>query len=144
MPCQAQLSLRFMLSPFKIRWATPPPSIHHMLLMGVSKKTYWRLGYNVIVLDTDSRVWMFTMHGRIQRILSGVGGRCPENFILVFSQRAVRTWPPFRSNWTQGVLLLLELVNNSISKETYNNLWSSRWNANPLSPPSGHAHAMLS
>ena len=50
----------------------------------------------------------------------GVG--CPENFILDFSQRAVRTWPPFRSNWTEGVLLLLEVVNNSISKETYNNL----------------------
>ena len=67
---------------------------------------------------------MFTIHERIQKILSGGGGGvgCPENFILVFSQRAVRTWPPFRSNWTQGVLLLLEVVNNSISKETYNNL----------------------
>ena len=59
-----------MLSPFKIRWATPNPSIHHMLLLGVSKKTYWCLGYNATVLDADSRVWMFTMHGRIQKILS--------------------------------------------------------------------------
>ena len=52
---------------------------------------------------------MFMMHGSIQKILSGGGGGgggggwCPENFILVFSQRAVRTWPPFRSNWTQGL-----------------------------------------
>ena len=61
------------------------------------------------------------MHVRIQKILSG-GGGCPENSFLVFSQRAVRTWPPFQSIWTQGVLLLLEVVNNSISKETYNNL----------------------
>ena len=61
------------------------------------------------------------MHGRIQKILSG-GVGCPENSILVFSQMAVRTWPPFQSIWTQGVLLLLEVVNNSISKETYNNL----------------------
>ena len=61
------------------------------------------------------------VHGRIQKILSeGVG--CPENSILVFSQRAVRTWPPFRSIWTQGALLLLEVVNISISKETNNNL----------------------
>ena len=60
------------------------------------------------------------MHGRIQKILSG-GVGCPENSTLVFSQRAVRTWPPFLSIWTQGVLLL-EVVNNSISKETYNNL----------------------
>ena len=45
----------------------------------------------------------------------GRGGGCPENSILVFSQRAVRTWPPFQSIWTQGVLLLLEVVNNSIS-----------------------------
>ena len=65
------------------------------------------------------------MHGRIQKILSGGGGGggCPENSILVFSQRAVRTWPPFQSIWTQGVLLPLEVVNNnSIYKETYNNL----------------------
>ena len=47
---------------------------------------------------------------------------CPGNSILVFSQRAVRTWPPLQSIWTQGVLLLLEVVNNSSSKETYNNL----------------------
>ena len=60
---------------------------------------------------------------RIQKILSGGGGvGCPENSILVFSQRAVRTWPPFQRIWTQGVLLLLEVVNNSISKKTYNNL----------------------
>ena len=66
---------------------------------------------------------MLTMHGRIQKILSGrVGGGGPENFILVFSERTVRTWPPFWSNWTKGVLLLLEVVNNSIFKETYNNL----------------------
>ena len=62
------------------------------------------------------------MHGRIKKILSGGGGGCPENSILVFSPRAVRTWPPFQSIWTQGVLLLLEVVHNSISKETYNNL----------------------
>ena len=64
------------------------------------------------------------MHGKIQKILSGGGGGvgCPENSILVFSQGAVRTWPPFRSIWTQGVLLLLEVVNNSVFKETYNNL----------------------
>ena len=49
------------------------------------------------------------------------GWGCPENSILVFSQRAVRTWPPIQSIWTQGVVLLLEVVNNSISKETYNN-----------------------
>ena len=61
------------------------------------------------------------MHGRIQKILSG-GVGCPETSLLVFSQRAMRTWPPLQSFWTQGVLLLLEVVNNSISKETYNNL----------------------
>ena len=35
------------------------------------------------VLDAESRVWMLTMHGRIQKILSG-GAGCPEIFILVF------------------------------------------------------------
>ena len=54
----------------QIRWPTPTPSIYHMLLLGASKKTYWCLGYNATVLDADSRVWMFTMHGRIQKILS--------------------------------------------------------------------------
>ena len=47
-----------------------------------------------------------------------LGDVCLENFNLVFSQRAVRTWPPFRSNYTQGALLLLRVVNNSISQET--------------------------
>ena len=60
--------------------------------------------------DPDNSVW------------GGGGIGCPENFILVFSQRALRTWLPCRSNKTQGVLLLLEVVNNSISKETYNDL----------------------
>ena len=64
---------------------------------------------------------MFMMHGGGGPENSVWGDGCPENFILVFSQRAVLTWPPFRSNLTQGVLLLLEVVNNSISKETYNN-----------------------
>ena len=69
---------------FKIRWATPSPSIHHMLLLGVSKKTYWCLGYstgystgcwkqgldvNDAWEDPENSVW-------------GVG--CPEIFILVF------------------------------------------------------------
>ena len=142
LPSQAQLSLQFMLSPFEIRWATPP---HQSTTC-----SYWEFRKRHIdVSDTMLQYWMlitgfwclrcmgesrkFYLHGRIQKVLSG-GGGCPENFILVFSQRAVRTWPPFRSNWTQGVLLLLEVVNNSISKETYNNLWSSRWDANPLSP----------
>ena len=125
---------------FKIRWATPSPPIHHMLLLGVSKKTYWCLGYstgystgcwkqgldvNDAWEDPENSVW-------------GVG--CPEIFILVFffiSQRAVRTWPPFRSNWAHGVLLLPEVVNNSISKETCNKFWSSSWGANPLSPTLG-------
>ena len=120
LPCQAQLSLIHVKS-LQICWATPTPSIHRMLILGVSKKTYWCPGYNATVLDADSRVWIFMMHGRIQKILSG-GVGCPENSILVFSQRAVRTWPAFQSSWTQGVLLLLEVVNNSISKETYNNL----------------------
>ena len=73
---------------------------------------------NAIILDADIRVWMFMMHG------GGGGGGVgfPEYFITFFFQMAVRTWPPFRSNWTQGVLLLLEVINNSISKETYNNL----------------------
>ena len=61
------------------------------------------------------------MHGRIQKILSG-GLGVLKTLFLVFSQRAVRTWTPFQSIWTKGVLLFLEVVNNSISKETYNNL----------------------
>ena len=124
-----------MLSPFKIRWAIPTLSIHHMLLLGVSKKPYWCLGYNATVLDLD----VYDAWEDPENYVLG-GGGCPENFILVFSQRAVRTWPPFRSNWTQGVLLLLEVVNNSISKETYNNLWSTRWDANPLSPNPRDTH----
>ena len=56
------------------------------------------------------------MHGRDpENSVSGEGG-CPENSILVFSQRAVRTWPPFQSDFFSKV------VNNSIFKETYNNL----------------------
>ena len=50
--------------------------------------------YNATVLDADSRVWMFTMHHEDpENSVWGVG--YPVNFILVFSQRAVRTWPPF-------------------------------------------------
>ena len=70
LPCQAQLSLIHVKS-LQICWATPTPSIHRMLLLGVSKKTYWCSGYNATVLDADSRVWIFMMHGRIQKILSG-------------------------------------------------------------------------
>ena len=70
LPCQAQLSLINVKS-LQICWATPTPSIHRKLLLGVSKKTYWCPGYNDTVLDADSRVWIFMMHGRIQKILSG-------------------------------------------------------------------------
>ena len=71
LPCQAQLSLIHVKS-LQICWATPIPSIHRMLLLGVSKKTYWCPGYNATVLDADSRVWIFMMDGRIG---------CPENSI---------------------------------------------------------------
>ena len=123
---------------FKIRWATPSPSIHHMLLLGVSKMTYWCLGYSTgYSTGCWKQVWMLTMHGRIQKILSGGWVSWDLYFSFFISQRAVRTWPPFRSNWAHGVLLLPEVVNNSISKETYNNFWSSSWVANPLSPTLG-------
>ena len=57
------------------------------------------------------------MHGRIQKILSGGGGGLGvlKPLFLFLSQKAVRTWPPFQSIWTQGVRLL-EFVNNSISE----------------------------
>ena len=70
LPCQTQLSPIHVKS-LQICWATPTPSIHRMLLLGVSKKTYWCPRYNATVLDADSRVWIFMMHGRIQKILSG-------------------------------------------------------------------------
>ena len=124
---------------FRICWATPSPSIHHMLLLGVSKKTYWCLGYstgystgcwkqgfdvNDAWEDPENSVW-------------GVG--CPEIFILFFLFHRGQCGPdlPFNCNWAHGVLLLPEVVNNSISKETYNKFWSSSWGANPLSPTLG-------
>ena len=58
---------------------------------------------------------MFTLHGRIQKILSG-GGGCPGNFILVFFTEGSAGMTSLSK------LLLLEVVNNGISKETYNNL----------------------
>ena len=38
--------------------------------------------------------------GGSRKFCLGVG--CPENFILVFSQRAVRTWPPFEAIGPNG------------------------------------------
>ena len=38
--------------------------------------------------------------GGSRKFCLGVG--YPKNFVLVFSQRAVRTWPPFRSNEPKG------------------------------------------
>ena len=45
--------------------------------------------------------------GGSRKFCLGVG--CPENFILVFSQRAVRTWPPFRSIGPKGSYFFLRL-----------------------------------
>ena len=46
---------------------------------------------------------MFTMHGRIQKILSGGGGgvECPENFILVFHRGQCGPGLPFEAIGTQ-------------------------------------------
>ena len=61
---------------------------------------------------------MFT----IQKILSGGGGggslRDPKTLFYFFTEGSAN----LASLSKQGVLLLLEVVNNSISKETYNNL----------------------
>ena len=69
---------------FKIRWATPSPSIHHMLLLGVSKKTYWCLGYST---GYSTGCWKQGLDvndawGDPENSVWGVG--CPEIFILVF------------------------------------------------------------
>ena len=105
-----------MLSPFKY---AEPPQPHQSTTC-----SYWEFRKRHIdVSDTMLQYWMLIAGFGCLRCMGGsrkfcLGVGCPKNFILVFSQRAVRTWPPFRSNWTQGVLLLLEVVNNSISKET--------------------------
>ena len=58
---------------------------------------------------------MFT----IQKILSGGGGvRVLKTLFYFFTEGSA----DLASLSKQGVLLLLEVVNNSISKETYNNL----------------------
>ena len=69
---------------------------------------------------------MLTIHERIQKILSGGGGGggvgCPENFILVFFTEGSADLASLSKQLDPRVLLLLDVVNNSISKETYNNL----------------------
>ena len=63
---------------------------------------------------------MFTMHGKFQKIQSG--GLGVRKFYFSFLQRALLTWSPFQSFWTQRILLHLDVVNNSMSKEIYDNL----------------------
>ena len=63
--------------------------------------------------------WMHDAWEDPENYVWGVG--CPET-LFKFFHRGSGPGLPFESNWTQGVLLLLEVVNNSISKETYNNL----------------------
>ena len=57
---------------------------------------------------------MFT----IQNILSGGGGGVLKTLFYSFTEGSA----DLASLSKQGVLLLLEVVNNSIYKETYNNL----------------------
>ena len=50
---------------------------------------------NAVVLDADSRVWMFMMHG-------GGGGGCPEYFILVFFRWQCGPGLPFEAIGPKG------------------------------------------
>ena len=122
-----------------------------MLLLGVSKKTYWCLGYNATVLDADSRVWMFTMHGRIQKILSGGGGGgggggwVSWKLYFSFSQRAVRTWPTFRSYWNPKGSYFISRLSITVFLRKHKTTCGLPGGMQTLCPrPSGHAYAMLS
>ena len=135
LPCQAQLSLIHV-------YAEPPqphqsPSIHRMLFLGVSKKTYWCPGYNATVLDADS----FMMHGMIQKILSGGWGvvGCPENSILVFHRGQCGPGLLFIAFGPKGSYFFSRL---SITVFLTCDLPGGMQTRCP--PPSGHAHAMLS
>ena len=61
-----------------------------------------------------------TALGRMQKIWSGGGVLTVFLVINVFQRRPYE--PPLRSDWTQGVQLLLEGVRNSISRETYSHV----------------------
>ena len=93
------------------------------------------------VLDTESRVLMLTMHGRIQ----GVG--CPEIFILVFLFHREQCGPdlPFEAIGPTGSYFFPRLSITVFLRKHITNFDLPAGVQTLCHPPLGHAtHAMLS
>ena len=99
------------------------------------------------VLDAESRVWMLTMHGRIQKILSG-GAGCPEIFILVFFLfHRGQCGPdlPFEAIGPTGSYFFPRLSITVFLRKHITTFDLPAWVQTLCPPPLGHAtHAMLS
>ena len=98
------------------------------------------------VLDAESRVWMLTMHGRIQKILSG-GVGCPEIFILVFLFHRGQCGPdlPFEAIGPTGSYFFPRLSITVFLRKHITNFDLPAGVQTLCPPPLGHAtHAMLS
>ena len=84
---------------------------------------------------------MFTMHGRIQKILSG---GCPENFILVFHKGQCGPGLPFEAIGPKGSYFFSRLSITVFLRKHITTCDLPGGMQTHCSPPSGHAHAMLS